>query len=359
MTKKFLPYIVLALILALLLAACGGDTSAPAEEAPAEEEDEEGEPEGPHLYDGEIEVRLSEALSRDAALQASVAKSEFLANMSHEIRTPMNGIIGMTELALGTKLDAVPDEYVRKQTIASGERFITAELAELQDRILHADERARALAAEANALEREAARRDQERLLVHAAGLPHGLDRGAGRPGGGDGVRRDDGDDEEVGSVLPEHPLHDLAGDEDGRDDGAEEDHLPVVDELLQVHVQAGAVEVGDGVLQSPPKPRFAGGRGRDPRDLPFSRENDTPRGQAADDLDEVASRADDRYVAVGSKPQGNGTRGSCRWRTLIFLWPRQCAPNPLPEDRPHRPLRQRLLPPNSRTRRRGVPFAL
>ena len=44
-----------------------------------------------------------------------------------------------------SKLDAVPDDYVRKQTIANGERFITAELAELQDRILHADERARAL----------------------------------------------------------------------------------------------------------------------------------------------------------------------------------------------------------------------
>ena len=44
-----------------------------------------------------------------------------------------------------SKLDAVPDEYVRKQTIANAERFITAELAELQDRILHAEERARAL----------------------------------------------------------------------------------------------------------------------------------------------------------------------------------------------------------------------
>ncbi len=44
-----------------------------------------------------------------------------------------------------SKLDAVPDDYVRKQTIANGERFITAELAELQDRILHADERARAI----------------------------------------------------------------------------------------------------------------------------------------------------------------------------------------------------------------------
>ena len=48
-----------------------------------------------------------------------------------------------------SKLDAVPDDYVRKQTVANGERFITAELAELQDRILHADERARALEATA------------------------------------------------------------------------------------------------------------------------------------------------------------------------------------------------------------------
>ena len=40
-----------------------------------------------------------------AAEAANRAKSQFLANMSHEIRTPMNGIIGMTDLALDTKLD--------------------------------------------------------------------------------------------------------------------------------------------------------------------------------------------------------------------------------------------------------------
>jgi two-component system, sensor histidine kinase and response regulator len=52
-------------------------------------------------------------VAKHVAEEATAAKGEFLANMSHEIRTPMNGIIGMTELALRTKLTDRQREYLR------------------------------------------------------------------------------------------------------------------------------------------------------------------------------------------------------------------------------------------------------
>jgi|GEM_PF-6887123 len=59
-----------------------------------------------------LETQLIAA--KKQAESASQAKSDYLANMSHEIRTPMNAVIGLTYLAMQTRLDSRQSDYLTK-----------------------------------------------------------------------------------------------------------------------------------------------------------------------------------------------------------------------------------------------------
>ncbi|OEK04001.1 hypothetical protein BFP71_10920 [Roseivirga misakiensis] len=66
----------------------------------------------------DTEKQLTEAL--DSAKDANEIKDKFLANMSHEIRTPLNGIMGLTELALDSKLNDEQEDLLKTISSSAG-----------------------------------------------------------------------------------------------------------------------------------------------------------------------------------------------------------------------------------------------
>ena len=63
----------------------------------------------------------------------------------HSLKVRFTRVFGYYIEITRSKLDAVPPHYVRKQTVANAERFVTEELQTLQDKILNADERSHGL----------------------------------------------------------------------------------------------------------------------------------------------------------------------------------------------------------------------
>ncbi|HTR42651.1 MAG TPA: DNA mismatch repair protein MutS [Pseudomonadales bacterium] len=58
------------------------------------------------------------------------------------LKVRFNSVFGYYIEVTKTNLDKVPPQYIRKQTVANGERFITPELKEMEGKILGAEERA-------------------------------------------------------------------------------------------------------------------------------------------------------------------------------------------------------------------------
>ncbi len=121
--------------------------------------------------------------AKEEAELASREKSDFLAMMSHEIRTPLNGVIGLTSLALETKLDERQQNYLH-QAQASGEYLlatindildfskIEAGKLELETQQFELDDVLRSVS---DMLARRADEKNLEFIFHTSPGIPRGL----------------------------------------------------------------------------------------------------------------------------------------------------------------------------------------
>src|SRR3974377_1613780 len=72
---------------------------------------------------------------------AKLQQDEITRTGIQSLKVRFNSVFGYYIEVTKANLDKVPPHYVRKQTIANGERFITSELKEMEGKILGAEER--------------------------------------------------------------------------------------------------------------------------------------------------------------------------------------------------------------------------
>jgi DNA mismatch repair protein MutS len=91
-----------------------------------------------------VSVQLDEI--RDASINgkkwiAQLQESERSRTNIGSLKVGFNRVFGYYIEISKTNLDSVPDNYIRKQTLVNGERFITPELKEMESKILGAEDR--------------------------------------------------------------------------------------------------------------------------------------------------------------------------------------------------------------------------
>ena len=91
-------------------------------------------------YNAELDG-LRNAFTRGREVIAQMESSEREATGIKNLRVGFNKVFGYYIEVTNSNLSAVPYRYTRKQTLANAERFITPELKELEDTVLHAEER--------------------------------------------------------------------------------------------------------------------------------------------------------------------------------------------------------------------------
>ena len=124
---------------------------------------------------GAIREKVSEELDELRRLRSQgkgtlteIEKRERARTGISSLKIRFNKVFGYYLEVTKSKLDAVPDDYIRKQTLVGGERFITPELKEYEEKILGAEERIQVLEREIFDALNERVKRYATRILKTA-----------------------------------------------------------------------------------------------------------------------------------------------------------------------------------------------
>ncbi|MBR7131029.1 MAG: DNA mismatch repair protein MutS [Lentisphaeria bacterium] len=97
-------------------------------------------------YSAELD-ELRSAASDGKAWLSNIQQREIERTGIKSLKVKFNNVFGYYIEVSKSNLSLVPDDYTRKQTLVNAERFITPELKELENRILGAEEKSKALEA--------------------------------------------------------------------------------------------------------------------------------------------------------------------------------------------------------------------